>query len=186
MKTFEVTIDGISPILVNRFKEQSEVPIKMKKAGKTNYGTPREQAEKAAYLDSSGKAWIPSTWVKGAIANVSSDYKLPASRKSVKSVIGGAVVPIEEKCYFLQKYTKKNIEIDSRPCVVQRFRIMRHRARFEKWTVKVALEIEDSILDPDNVHEMLCDAGRRSGIGDFRPSKGGPYGKFKVVQWKQL
>lgn len=186
MKTFEVILDGISPILVNRFKEQDEVPVKMKKAGKRDYGTPRQQAENTAYLDNNGRAWLPSTWIKGAIANVSSDYKLPASRKSVKSVIGGAVIPVEEKCYFVQKYTKKDIEIDSRPCVIQRSRIMRHRARFEKWTVKVELEIEDSILDPDNVYQMLVDSGRRSGLGDYRPSKGGPFGRFKVTKWKQI
>lgn len=138
MKTFEITIQGVSPILINRFKEQDEVPIKMKKAGKKDYGTPREQAEQTAYLDPDGSAWIPSTWIKGALTTVSSDYKLPSSRKSVKSVIGGCVLPTEEKVYFLEAYKKNHIEIDSRPCVVQRARIMRHRARFEKWTLKHA------------------------------------------------
>lgn len=186
MKTYSVTIKGVSPLLVNRFKEQAEVPQKMKKAGKKDYGTPREQAEATAYLDDDGRAWVPTTWVKGALATVSSDYKLPSSRKSVKSVIGGAVIPNEEKAYFLENHTRKSIEIDSRPCVVQRARIMRHRARFEKWSLTVNLQIEDSILDPNNVHEMLCDSGRRAGIGDFRPAKGGPFGRFSVTKWKEL
>lgn len=186
MKTFEVTIEGVSPLLINRFKEQDEVPQKMKKSGKKDYGTPREQAESAAYQDPDGKIWIPSTWPKGCLSTVASDYKLPSSRKSVKSVIGGAVIPVDEKVYFDEKYKIKNIEVDSRPCVVQRARIMRHRARLEKWSLTFALQIEETILEPGNVHEMMNDAGRRAGIGDFRPARGGPFGRFSVTSWKQL
>lgn len=187
MKTFEAVIKGVSPLLINRFSEQSEVPQKMKKSGKRDYGTPREQAEKTVYCDEkTEECWVPGTWIKGTLSTVASDYKLPSSRKSVKSVIGGAVLISQEKIYFVEGYKKKNIEIDSRPCVVQRARVMRHRARFETWTLEFHLEIEDTILDPANVHEMLNDAGRRSGIGDFRAQKGGPFGRFQLVKWRQL
>lgn len=186
MKTFTVKIKGISPLLVNRFKEQDEVPVTMKKAGKKDYGTPREQAEKTAYADDDGKIWVPTSWVKGALATVASDYKLPGSRKSVKSVIGGAVIPCDEKSYFTEQYKIKDVEIDSRPCVVQRARIMRHRARLETWELGLSLEIEESILPTENVHEMLVDAGRRAGLGDYRPSKGGPFGRFQITEWKEL
>lgn len=117
---------------------------------------------------------------------VASDYKLPSSRKSAKSVAGGAIVPCAEKIFFIEKYTKKNIEIDSRPCVVQRARIMRHRSRLESWTLKFQIEIDDEILPPEHVHEMLSDAGRRAGLGDYRPQRGGPFGRFQVVSWKEL
>lgn len=186
MKTFEVKIEGISPLLINRFKEQAEVPQKMKKSGKKDYGTPREQAESSAYVDPNGKMWIPSTWPKGCLSTVASDYKLPGSRKSVKSVIGGAVIPVDEKIYFDEEFQLKDIEVDSRPCVVQRARIMRHRARLEKWSLTFCIQIEDSILEPSNVHEMLSDSGRRAGIGDFRPARGGPFGRFAVTQWKNI
>jgi hypothetical protein len=186
MKTVVVRIEGISPILINRFKEESEIKQVMKKAGKKDYGTPREQANATAYQDPDGRIWIPSSWIKGAIQTVASDYKLPSSRKSVKSVSGGAIIPTEEKLYFLEKYTTKNIEIDSRPCVVQRARIMRHRARLEVWSVECVLEIEEDIIPTDEVHQMLTDAGRRAGIGDFRPQRGGPFGRFVITNWKIL
>jgi len=117
---------------------------------------------------------------------ISSDYKLPSSRKSVKSVIGGAVIPLDEKIYFEEKYKVPDCEIDSRPCVIQRARLMRHRGRFEKWTLSIALQIETDILDEDNVHQMIVDAGRRAGIGDFRPQRGGPFGRFRVVSWTRI
>lgn len=186
MKTVSVTIQGISPLLINRFKEQSEIPATMKKSNKKDYGTPREQAEATAYQDlDTGKIWIPSSWIKGAIQTVASDYKLPGSRKSVKSVSGGAVIPVEEKLFFKENYKVSDVEIDSRPCVVQRARIMRHRARLEAWSVSCDLMVEDDIIPTKDVHQMLTDAGRRAGLGDFRPQKGGPFGRFQITSWEE-
>lgn len=187
MKTVKCVIEGVSPLLINRFKEQAEVVANMRKTNKKDYGSPREQAEGSAYCDEkTKKLWIPSTWIKGTLTSVSSDYKLPSSRKSVKSVIGGAIIPKEEKIYFKEGYVLSNVEVDSRPCVIQKARIMRHRARLEKWSFEFHLEVEDTILNLDNVHEMLVDSGRRSGIGDFRAQKGGPFGRFCLVSWKVL
>jgi hypothetical protein len=184
MKTVSVRIEGISALLINRFKEQDEVVENMK-GRKKDYGTPRFQAEATAYADDKTKLlWVPSSWIKGAIQSIASDYKLPGSRKSVKSVSGGAIIPGEEKIYFDEKYKIKDIEVDSRPCVIQRARIMRHRAKLESWSLSFELEIEDSILEPDNVHQILSDAGRRSGLGDYRPQRGGPFGRFVVTSWK--
>src|ERR1044072_8974663 len=125
MKTVNVVIKGTAPLLVNRFKEQDEIPQSMRKGGKRDYGTPREQAESTAYRDDdTGTLWIPTSWIKGAIQSIASDYKLPGTRKSVKSVAGGAIIPTTEKAYFQEKLKLEDIEVDSRPCVVQRARIM--------------------------------------------------------------
>ncbi len=186
MQTIDVTIKGVAPLLINRFKEESEITQTIKKSGKKDYGTPREQAELTAYADDKGKAlWIPTSWLTGTISTVASDYKIPGSRKSVKSVSGGAIIPTEEKVYFNEKYKLKDIEVDSRPVVIQRARIMRHRARLEEWSLSFSFMIDDSILGSDQVHEIFSDAGRRAGLGDFRPPKGGPFGRFSVVSWKE-
>jgi hypothetical protein len=185
MKTVCIELKGVTPLLINRFKENDEVVEAVKKNGKKDYGTPREQAEATPYFDSETKLlWLPTSWITGAIATVASDYKLPGSRKSVKSVSGGAIVPVEEKMHFVEKYKLKDIEVDSRPVVVQRARIMRHRARLEKWTATTDIVIDETILPVDEVHRILVDAGRRAGFGDYRASKGGPFGKFHVTSWK--
>lgn len=187
MKTVTVKIEGVSPILINRFKENDEQPKPVKKHGKKDYGTPREQAEKTAYVDeATGKLWVPWSWVSGAIATVASDYKIAGSRKSVKSVSGGAISLMQERIFFCEGFTVADIEVDSRPCVVQRARIMRHRTRLEKWSLEFDVQIDDSILGLDEVYQILADAGRRSGMGDYRVSKGGPFGKFNVVKWEVL
>lgn len=68
----------------------------------------------------------------------------------------------------------------------QRARIMRHRARLEEWSLSFSIEIETSILAESEVKTMLDDSGRRAGIGDFRPAKGGPFGRFTVVHWEEI
>lgn len=189
MKTISIKIEGVSPLLIHRFSESSEGEqnIKMKKSGKTDYGTPREQAEKCCYMDDITQAlWVPSTWIKGAIQTVASDYKLKGSRKSLKSVSGGSILPSEEKIYFCEKYTLKDIEVDSRPVVIQRARVMRHRARLEKWSLDFFLELDESIIPTESLNELIIDSGKRSGIGDFRPQKGGPFGRYQLVGWVVL
>jgi hypothetical protein len=187
MKTITVTLEGISPLLINRFKENDEITEAVKKNGKKDYGTPREQAELTAYCDEPRKnkspLWIPSTWIMGSIATIASDYKIPGSRKSVKSIYGGCIIPVEEKIYFSEKHTLEKVEVDSRPVVIQRARIMRHRARVEKWTLTCSLELDDTLLPVDSLHQLITDAGRRAGLGDFRPPKGGPFGRYKIVKW---
>ncbi len=186
MITLDITVEGVSPLLINRFKEQDEIPATTKK-GKKDYGTPREQAEATAYADEdTKKLWIPCSWITGSIATVASDYKLKNSKKSVKSVSGGAVVPCEEKIYFTEGYVKEDVEIDSRPAVVNRARIMRHRARLEKWSLNFQLELDDEIIPEDDLNQILTDAGRRAGLGDYRPPKGGPFGRYKITSWKKI
>lgn len=73
------------------------------------------------------------------------------------------------------KYT-----IDRRPAVVGKSRILRCRPMFGKWRMKVAFEIDTSILQPAQVKESLALAGRIIGIGDYRPEKGGGFGRFRV------
>jgi hypothetical protein len=36
------------------------------------------------------------------------------------------------------------------------------------------------------VRQLVDDAGQRIGLGDYRPARKGPFGRFKVVHWEQL
>jgi len=186
MKTIYVEVEGLSPLLINRFSETSEIPDAVKKSGKKDYGTRRKQAEKTAYFDEdSKKLWVPSSWIIGSLNTIASDYKLPGSRKSLKSVTGGAIVPRAEKIYFLEDYKLKDIEIDSRPVVIQRARIMKHRARLEEWSLGFYLELDESIIPVKDVGQLFNDAGKRAGFGDYRPPKTGSFGRYLVTTFEE-
>lgn len=61
------------------------------------------------------------------------------------------------------------------------------RPKFQKWGFKVTLEIDlsqDGITE-NTVKELVTKAGNFAGLGSFRPSKNGQFGRFKIVEWKE-
>lgn len=65
------------------------------------------------------------------------------------------------------------------PVVVQRQRILRTRARFETpWSADFTIEGDDELVDVPKLEAWLDIAGRRIGLGDWRPEKSGNHGRF--------
>ena len=61
--------------------------------------------------------------------------------------------------------------------------VIRARPRFDEWCAEFTVEYDDLLLPkPEILIEIANDAGRRMGIGDFRPQKNGPFGRFVVRQ----
>lgn len=58
--------------------------------------------------------------------------------------------------------------------------VMRTRPIFEDWAIEGDLLFNSEFVDKDRVVHWLELAGNAVGLGDWRPSKGGPYGRFEV------
>ena len=68
------------------------------------------------------------------------------------------------------------------PVVVQRSRIMRTRAMFDlPWSCEFDLDCDDELVSSEHLSRWLDIAGRRIGLGDWRPEKSGQYGRFQTV-----
>ncbi|TAL38061.1 MAG: hypothetical protein EPN97_04300 [Alphaproteobacteria bacterium] len=63
-------------------------------------------------------------------------------------------------------------------------RTPRSRPLVKNWACLLPLEIDTELLSADNVLELLNQAGKAIGVGDFRPGCprgiGGPYGRFSA------
>jgi len=193
MKTFEVKIEGVSPLLHHRMPEETLFGLlgaKAKKKAVKVEETPREIADKHAYKNKDGSYYIPLTMISGAFQHVSSDYKQKNSaRKSIKAVAGGVFRPTEERATLTDKEGKpiKAFEVDIRKATNHlKGAIAVCRPRFDKWNCKFSVQVDDSILEPEVALEILQDAGRRSGIGSFRVNKSGYFGQFSVLEWKDV
>ena len=67
--------------------------------------------------------------------------------------------------------------------VVQRSRVLRTRAKFDTpWSCSFTLDCDDDLVDRDRLVAWLDIAGRRIGLGDWRPEKSGDYGRFETVR----
>ncbi len=67
--------------------------------------------------------------------------------------------------------------------VVQRNKIVRTRAKFDPpWSVDIVLDCDEELVDQEKLHSWFDIAGRRIGLGDWRPSKSGTYGRFVTAE----
>lgn len=179
-------IEGISPLLMNRFHEAAQEAVsngtRLTLTGQKP--PPREQAEQKLYQDSDGRCVMPGQNLLAAIVDAGRHIKSGRSKlTTMKSSLIPAGISLLE---FELPITPGKWEVDSRAVVIPSTggRIMCHRPRFDEWRVASTAQIDESMFDKRLVRELFDLAGSRVGVGDFRPARRGPFGRFKVVSWK--
>ena len=69
---------------------------------------------------------------------------------------------------------------------VSRARIMRTRPKFDDWSVTFSADADDDLVDRDRLERWLEIAGRRVGVGDWRPACSGTFGTFRADYVKEV
>ena len=189
-KTIAVEIKGVTPMLQHRFGEQSEVGIgKNTRRVNIQAEEPRTVAERAVYRDKEGCIYFPSAAILRLLREAGGAHKQKGSRKSLKYIVPAAVRILSEALplYNGDGSRLRDFEVDSRPVTIPatKGRVMRHRPRFDCWSSRFELVIDTDVLSDDDVQAMLVEGGQQIGLGDYRPEKGGPFGCFTVVHWKE-
>lgn len=185
MSRIIVSIKGISPLLMNRFTEADEISVSKgsSKTAKPKKGTPREQAEPKAYKLEDGTLYIPGTNIFAAIIQGGTFFKLGKSKVTTQksSLIPAGVIMETVNCSF----GTKDFEVDSRRVVIPSTggAIMAHRPRLDEWETQFTLLTDDEMFDPDFIREIIDAAGSKVGVGDYRPQRKGPFGRFVVTKW---
>ena len=180
IETYKVRIRGTRPLIMNKFNPETT----RRRTG--DLPDPIEEAKKAIYRDENGKIAIPTYMIKASIRNASVDYRIPGKgRKTYKDYVRAGIL-FEEEYVPLKNPDGKNPEeaweVDLRPMVVQRSRIMRARPKFKEWVLEFNVKIIDPILTPDALKRFIMDAGKYKGLGDSRPD----YGLFEVVTFEKV
>ena len=177
MKSINVEITGIAPLLHHRFQteEHGENASKSKK----KVYDPTAEAEKCLYRNASGEIYQPAehifqSMVKGAVA-----YKFEG-KKTYKDVITSGIAISPEDIPLI---TENDYEIDARPVVIQRSRVVRWRPRFNEWKVRFTIDIlDDENISVPILKDILETAGKTKGIGDYRPR----FGRFMVSKFEEV
>lgn len=186
MYTINVQISGITPLLMNRFTEENEIKVSsgVSKVAVGDKGTPREQAQKKAYADSDGNLYIPGPNIFACLIQAGKYHKNGKSKvTTTKNSLVPAGMAVSEIVCGLDT---KEFEVDSRSVVIPATggRIMAHRPRLDEWKLSFTLEVDEEMFSPEFVRLLVDDAGRKVGLGDFRPDRKGPFGKFVVSGWQ--
>lgn len=176
--TYRIT--GISPLLQNN-------PEQMVRGGEQTLGkktipSVEVEAEKAAYRLPSGQLYIKTLAFRAALLGATTGKRL--GKMSAKTILSGSVFVAHETAPLFHPTTEEPIhdyEISVMRAVVQRNGIMRARPKIEKWACDVTFEVDrDYIGSLDVLTQVLSDAGRLKGVGDYRPEKSGMYGRFEA------
>jgi hypothetical protein len=189
MAIFVASISGTSAMLMHRWAEASEVE-ETTRAIHIKRGDPREEATKVAYQRTDGTLFIPGSSVARMLREAGGSHKQRGSRKSLKFVVPAAVLVLDEEISLIDDDGNplRTFEVDSRPVVIPstKGRIMRHRPRLNSWGADINIDIDLSMIESDTVHQLLEESGKRLGLGDYRPERGGPFGRFALVRWAEL
>jgi len=187
MKKVEVVLKGTSPLLMHSAQGMTQETLK--KNPTKNYDNV-EQAESVAYRTKKGDLYVPARCLKAAILNAASWYKF--GKISAKPLLAGMtrVTPVDLLLYDEKgKKVLKDYEIDLRPVVIQKSRIIRARPRLDEWVLKFDLLYNDEAIGGtvglDKIRQIIEEAGQRIGILDNRPHKSyGENGTFEVITFK--
>ncbi len=187
-----ITIQGLTPILMNRFTEANEVAV----SGGTSVsfrgdkGTPREQAAAKRYADQDGRLYIPGPNIFAAIIAAGTFHKAGKSKlTTMKTSLIPAGVMVDDLVCPLTNANGEPLtewEVDSRSVVIPSTggRIMAHRPRVDQWYATFTLDIDDTMFTPNLIRAVVDDAGKKIGLGDYRPARKGPFGRFVVAKWQ--
>ena len=182
MASRQVVIEGIGRGLLMNNPSSMFAPRELAKGKRsTDKPTAEEDAAKSAYWtpDHSSLAF-PAMNLWAGMKAASKGYKSPVNKKlALSPLIAGDVEVLPDMIPF----GTADYQIDVRRAVVQRAGIPRARAWLPSWRLKFTVNWEAQFLGEGDgwLQENLEVLGTRVGIGDFRPQRGGPFGRFRVV-----
>ena len=188
MKTIQVEIRGVTPLLIHRFGEEAQADARVRRE-QIKQRDPREEATKVAYIAPDGTYYFNAFAIPSAMANAGANHKMRGTRKTLRFIVPSAVRMGSDTVTILNGTgPAKSFEVDSRPVTIPatKGRVMRHRPRFDAWGARFDLTVNEDLLAVDSAHQLLNEAGQSIGIGDFRPEKRGPFGTFRVVKFQEV
>lgn len=172
-----VTICGVADYLYHRWNVEA-VEAKAK-AAKGSAAKKTDDIESYVYRDDAGGLAIPGEQLRMAIINAAKFRQDPRSpRKSAMDLFKAGVVVLTP----LSPVGKDNWDYEHKcRVVVQRNGITRTRPALKAgWKVDFDIQINlPEYIDSAMLNEVIGNAGRLLGIGDFRPT----YGRFQVVKF---
>ncbi len=186
MKSISIEIEGITPLLCNKFGDAAQLASTSgTRSGVVgDRGTPREIAESKLYVGNSDQVMIPAPNLFRAIIDGGKFFKagksLITTQKSSMIPACMAIDEIELPIEHTEPWT-----VDTRAVRIPSTggRILSHRPSFNDWKLRFTITIDDSMMTVKLLREIIDAAGSRIGLGDFRPACKGPFGKFVVTQW---
>ena len=125
---------------------------------------------------------LPTTNLKSAIVEGAKLHKLGSAFNRAIMILD-ETVPVEHSGpRSKEKMWETPACVDCRSVKVGMARLMRYRPRLNDWRLQVAVHFDENMIERDQILAAAENAGKYIGIGDYRPAKGGMFGRFSVEE----
>ena len=189
---YQVTLRGTRPLITNNGPAglDTRSPANVEKKQITNQGSKRTASDDerlkelecliSLWLDAGGSPTVPEGAIRKCIETGARKLKQgPQVREGLmvegvqsfdydREALGSTVEELGKRAQF------------TAPVVVNGKRVPRTRAKFDEWSCSFTLDCDDELVDKERLEAWLDIAGRRIGLGDWRPEKSGIYGRFEA------
>ncbi len=174
----QATIAGVADLLFHRWS--CEAVEEKAKAAKGSKIKKTDNIESYVYRNDEGELCVPGENIRQAIILAAKFRQDPRSpRKSAMDLYKAGIVPLTE----LASFGVKEWDYEHKCRVkIQQSAITRVRPALKKgWSCTVELMINvPEYIRPDDICDVLTNAGKLCGLCDFRPT----YGRFQVRSFK--
>jgi len=194
---YQCTIEGVSPLIMhscagmdedNPFaKEKAEI-IRKRASNRTSADIVRLKEINTAlglWINENGEPEIPTTAVRRMLEDAAKKLKqggLVREGLFVKSTTFHYDKTLGETLDELAKNKKVQFTV---AVVIQRKRLLATRPHFKEWKLEITIDAEDDLVDKSQLQQWLEIGGRRIGIGAWRPTNSGYYGRFKLISLEE-
>lgn len=177
--TLSFWIKGISPLIQHAWSEKGLRMMRMtaqeRKKEPKLARDPEKEAESACYRTDDGDFGIPLLAFKAALIGAAhKDFGLEKTllRKSffIPSKDSGSIARMEADDYQIREDI---VRIGANQTD------LRYRPQFNEWSCNIIAQIDSELLRPEDVVNLVNRAGFSVGIGEWRPEKGGEFGRFE-------
>jgi hypothetical protein len=172
-----IKLEGTADFLFHRYN-----PVSVAAKGAAAKGSKAKKTddiETFVYRDDGGYLCIPGEYVRQSIIHAAKYRQDPRSpRKSAMDIYKACLISLTT----LASVGKKEWDYeDSRRVVIQRSAVTRTRPALKAgWMAEFQFMVNlPEYVRPNDLHDVLTNAGKLVGLGDFRPS----YGRFQIVSF---
>jgi hypothetical protein len=174
-QTIEIWLVGDSPLIVKAWDPISRASM-LRKQMKMPSG-PKAAKDPTAALNHcfyvhDGRYVFPATALKKAAVGAARFVEAKMTEARGMFFVLGTWVPIHGSDPVAREDMVR----------VQGTADIRYRPMFEEWAMPIQVEFNSAFVQPAQVLNMFETAGFGVGIGEWRPEKNGPYGRFHVAK----
>lgn len=188
MKQYEVEIKGKTPYMQHRMNDQKLDEWEKKRHKIIERpdvaSDDLKRALMVSYEDDKG-FFIPSEHVLGSLINAGKmvKSKVGNAKKSMANIVAGMFYVSPAKLYLRDDFV-----VDKRSAVNHAIkgRVIVIRPKWESWSVKFTLNVDNDSITSETVKEIITNAGQYVGIGSFTPRQNGMFGRFELTKFKIL